>query len=393
MNYKRVLFIGLMLITLPGIAIDLYTPSMPAITSFFHAPPSLVRLTISAFLLTYAFGQIIFGTLADIYGRKLPLLVGLFLFVGASIAAPFASDIYCIVLVRGIQGFGAAAASAIAKVVLTDSLSGKKLFTALGYLAIAWACGPILAPAIGGYLQFHVGWQAGFCFYAAFAAIMSIIIIFFYRPEKFTKIKLNVTDIVGSYRAVLSNKVFFGGVMILGLGYSLIIMFNVFAPFLIQDTLGYDAIVYGHIALCMGGAYFIGTLINRVLLRSFSANQVIRIGLLAMAIGSLILLFTAYEVKLSIASIFTPIFIVIMAVGLLYPNCMGKCLSMFPNRGGVASAALGSAVTLSTSLSTAIISLLKTNSLVGPAWAFVIIVSIQLILYKFTFKEGDENDA
>lgn len=387
MNLKLLIFITLYIITLSGIGVDLYTPSMPAIAKEFQVHVALVKLTLSSYLIGFAVGQVTFGTLSDSFGRKKALLSGLLLFIIVSFIAPFTKNVYMLMLIRVLQGLGAASASVIAKAILSDSLSGKQLAIGSSYLTTVWACGPIIAPVIGGYFQYYFGWRANFYFYAIYTFLLFLTVTYLYQETNKNFLPLHLPTITRNFKEILSHRIFVGGVLSLGLGYSLIIIFNIAGPFLIQNTLGYSSIVFGHVALFVGSAYFVGTLINRILLYRLMLDTIIRIGLIIMTITSFVYLFIAYEITVNIMTITIPLFIIVLAVGLIFPNCMGKCLSLFPEKGGTASSVLGCLFVLCTAITSSIISILKPGTLVPVAWSFVILVILQLLVYWLMFSE------
>jgi MFS transporter, DHA1 family, multidrug resistance protein len=382
MPVKILLFITLFVMTLADFGVDLYTPSLPAITHALSTTPALVKMTISIYLFGFALGQIIFGTLSDIYGRKKILLIGLGVFVVTSIAAIFVQNIYLLIILRLIQGFSAAATSVIPKALLTDTLTGKPLAVAMSYLVVVWALSPIIAPVIGGYIQYYFNWHGNFYFYALYSGLMLITVLCFLKETNTRLIKFNLPNVVNQYKQVFRSKVFVAGMILLGCSYTLVMIFNITGPFLIQNNLGYSSIVFGRTALLIGAAYFIGSLGNRFLINRYSSQRVTQIGLVMLLLSSLSLLYLAYTVHLNLLIIILPIFGMVLALGFINPNCMTQCLSLFPEKGGTASALLGFSFTTCAALSSFVVSLIKHGGLVSVAWAYLFFVVVQLLLYK-----------
>lgn len=237
MSYARLILIAVLTISLSGIGVDLYTPSMPAIAQDFMTRVALVKMTIPMYLIGFAIGQLFFGTLSDVYGRKGMLQVGLIIFILVSCFAPFTKNIHVLMLIRSIQGFGAASASVISKAMLADKLQGKKkLAVAASYLTIAWACCTIIAPVIGGYLQDYFHWQANFYFYSIYTFLIFVVIWLYFQETIAIKTTAHPYSLFTSIKEIVSHRVFLGGSLSLGFGYSIIIIFNVAGPFLIQDS-------------------------------------------------------------------------------------------------------------------------------------------------------------
>ena len=128
---------------------------MPAMTTFFHTNPAMVRLTLASFLLTAGFSQLIIGPVSDRIGLKRTLNIGLTLYLVATLLCTLCKNINLLIVYRLIQGVGAASASTSAKILLTDNFFGKSLKKSAATMSTSWATGTIIAPAIGGYIQQH----------------------------------------------------------------------------------------------------------------------------------------------------------------------------------------------------------------------------------------------
>jgi len=384
MGYRLTLFIGLLLITLPGIGVDLYAPSLPAMTQYFHVHPSLMKMSITVYLFGLALGQFVFGTISDTIGRKFTMLIGAFVFcVSSLLIATVTQSIAWLLIFRAWQGFGTAAGSIIPKAIFTDSLEGDQYQFAMSYLTIAWGVCPIVAPVIGGYLQYYLNWQANFYAYGIYSAVIFFILIFFLKETLKKRISFDLSTLACHYKETISHRIFLGCVFTMGLGYTLIILFNLVGPYLVQNQLHYSAAAYGHIALIVGAAYFVGTSINRLFIKKSRPIVLMRFGISIMLVASIVLLLLAYEVKLNIWIITVPIIFIVIGVGFMFSNAMTKVMMIFPEKAGIAGAVLGVLFVITTAISSTIISYLKHGSLVPPAWAYLVLVALQIFVYYF----------
>ncbi|RZL05240.1 MAG: MFS transporter, partial [Rubrivivax sp.] len=110
--FRIALILGL-LSAIGPFAIDMYLPALPAIGSSLGAPVGQVQWTLTAFFLSLGVGQLFYGPVSDMVGRKPPLYVGLGLFAIASVGCALTSDVQTLVVLRFLQGLGAAAGMAI----------------------------------------------------------------------------------------------------------------------------------------------------------------------------------------------------------------------------------------------------------------------------------------
>ena len=113
------LLLGLLAAAGPA-AMDIYTPGLPTIASDFGASTSATQLTVALYLAGLAIGQLLFGYLSDIYGRRLPLILGLTLFVLASGLCAVAPSLPALVAARLVQGIAAACGMVIGRSVVRD---------------------------------------------------------------------------------------------------------------------------------------------------------------------------------------------------------------------------------------------------------------------------------
>lgn len=248
-------------------------------------------------------------------------------------------------------------------------------------MAISWAIGPIVAPFIGGYLQAYVGWQAPFYFMAAYGLIAVILVMFFLPETNFNRQPLRLKTIASNYKMIVTHEIFIGSVVLLSLTYSLITVFNVIGPFLIQRVLHYSPIVYGHVALWLGVAWFLGNATNRFLMVKLHAHHIITISLVISLVVSAIMLIMGLFEHISIWLIVAPTFILFACGGVIFPNCLGRVLSLFPKIGGLASAAMGSLFVVGAGVLSGIASLLKAKSKIPLSIMYIALMMISLGIY------------
>ena len=137
-----------MLTALGPLAIDMYLPAFPAIATGLNATQGQVERTLAGYLLGLALAQLFYGPVADRFGRKLPLLVGLCIFLAASIGCAFASSIDQLAFWRTVQAFGGAAGLVIPRAVIRDNYDTRDASKALSILLLVMGVTPILAPPV-----------------------------------------------------------------------------------------------------------------------------------------------------------------------------------------------------------------------------------------------------
>ena len=152
------------LILLNGIAIsslNLFLPSLPGISAEFEASYALVNLSIAGYAAMTAILQLVLGPLSDRFGRRPVILSGLLVFSLASLGCLLATNIASFLFFRMMQA-AVISAHTVSYAVIRDSSSERKAASLMGYVAMAWAIAPMLAPVFGGTLDELFGWRASF---------------------------------------------------------------------------------------------------------------------------------------------------------------------------------------------------------------------------------------
>ncbi|MCC7495917.1 MAG: MFS transporter, partial [Fimbriimonadaceae bacterium] len=150
------------------LAVDLYLPALPEIGRELGAPVASVQLTISSYLIGFAVGQIAYGPISDIHGRRRILLIALAIFCVATLLCAYAPTIELLIAARTCQAIGASGAIVLARAVVRDLYSGARAGRELSVMGMIMALAPAIAPTIGGVVQAAFGWRA--CFLSVLAA-------------------------------------------------------------------------------------------------------------------------------------------------------------------------------------------------------------------------------
>lgn len=127
----------------------MYLPALPDIGRSLAAPVGAVQWTLTAFFLSLGFGQLLYGPVSDMVGRKLPLYGGMALFLVASVGCALAGTIETLLAWRLLQGLGAAAGMAIPRAVVRDLFTGSDAARLMSLLMLVFSVSPILAPLAG----------------------------------------------------------------------------------------------------------------------------------------------------------------------------------------------------------------------------------------------------
>jgi Bcr/CflA subfamily drug resistance transporter len=381
---KKIIYaiFAILIVPLSGLAIDIYAPSLPSVAVYFNADKSLVQLTITSYMMGIGIMQLFAGGISDSFGRRNPFLIASSIFLISTLIIPHAQTISQLLVLRFIQGSAAAGTIVPMRSIIPDLFEGRELYKWMNYMTMAWSIGPVIAPAIGGYLQHYFGWKSNFYFLALYI-FMTGLMIYFYLPETSKhRHSFHIINILKRYKEIMSNLSYLSYLIMNGLLYSLIILFTVGGPFLIQTEMHYSAIQFGNIALMLGGAWFLGTMTNKFLIDIPFAIKA-KFCLFSMLMLAILMLITALSMKMNIYILIVPLFFISWLGGIVFPNNFAKAITLFPTMTGSANALFGGFIYVITSLSSSIATYLKSTTLVPFAIAYIGLISFCLLITYF----------
>ncbi|UKA31286.1 Bcr/CflA family efflux MFS transporter [Photobacterium damselae] len=383
---KIALFLVVSISFLMGIGIDLYVPSLPDMTHFYHANISYIQLTISLYLLGYGLGQIILGSLSDSYGRRKIFIASSMVFSISSMLCIVSDSIIYLNLFRLLQGLAIAGLASGMRAIIVDLFSGLELKKMANYFALSWAIGPIVAPFIGANLADKFGWQANFYLFTVYGIILFFVCTLLFKESNKNIIHFNVKNFTANLVIIITNKDFTLLSIIYGLSYSTVLIFNTVGPYLIEVKLNYSILFYGNLAMFLGCAYFIGTMINRYLIIQYDNKSILQSGIILSSISSIVmlLLMTFHQ---NIFTLTVPIFAIFVFIGLIVPNAIAITMTLFPKQAGMATSLCGTIVGLIVFSVTYIIGLFKVTPIELAITYISIFIIINFIKYSIPNKK------
>jgi Bcr/CflA subfamily drug resistance transporter len=374
--------LAILIIPISGLAIDIYTPSLPSVTNYFNTDISLVQLTITTYMVGIGIMQLFAGVISDSFGRRKPFLMASLILLLSTLMIPHANTIHQLLILRFIQGAAAATTIVPMRSIVPDLFEGRELYKWANYSTMAWSIGPVIAPAIGGYLQHYFGWKSNFYFLALYIFLTSAM-IYFYLPETSKhRHAFHIISIINRYKTIISNIHYLSYVFMNGLLYSIIILFTVAGPFLIQTEMHYTAIQFGNIALMLGGLWFLGTLTNKFLI-DVPLKIKSKICLWLMLIFAIIMLIAAFNINMNIYILLIPLSGMTWLGGILFPNNFVRAINIFPTMTGSSNALFGGFIFIITSIASYLATYLKLTSIIPFAISYIGIIMLCLLIVYF----------
>ncbi|PHR24361.1 MAG: Bcr/CflA family drug resistance efflux transporter [Hoeflea sp.] len=236
---RSAIVLGLLCATGP-LAIDMFLPAMPTIAENLGGTMAGAQLTISAYFIAYGLAQMVYGPVADVVGRKPPLIAGLVLFLVGSIGCALAPDMNWLVAARVVQALGGAAAMVIPRAIIRDMHTGPQATRLMALVMLIISVSPMLAPLIGSGIVAISGWRAIFGA-LALVALMSIAITLLMQPETLAPEKrapVRLAALSRGIRTLLRDPVFMGLTFVGAFGMASFFVFLASASFVYTGHYG-----------------------------------------------------------------------------------------------------------------------------------------------------------
>jgi Bcr/CflA subfamily drug resistance transporter len=375
------------------LAIDIYVPALPAMARYFSTSPQAIQSSVSVYMAAYALGQLVFGPISDAFGRKRVLAFGLVVYTIGCLLSLAAPNLETFIFARCLQGFGIAATNLLAKAIITDSFAGTALMHAFTYMSITWGLAPIIAPVIGAHLQELFGWKSCLVFLLVYSLVMWAL-LWRFRETLRQPVHLEPRTLIANAGKVLASPVFQSCFLAQGLCYSILLVFNIIGPFMVQNTLHKPPTYFGYLALGIGLMYFLGGLSNRLHgPRLPTPEQRLRVGSRVMAGAALAMLVLALTVGLQVWTLAVPVLVMGLCAGAMYPTLMAKGNSLFPHIAGLTSAILGCALLLVSSAMMGLAGFVSVHVLTPLAVFFVLLAFTVVVMVAKLLRHLAQNQA
>lgn len=332
-----------MLLGLQPITTDVMLPALPALAADLHAPMAPVQMTMSVLMLAFGLAQLVWGPVADRYGRRPVLLAGLSLYALAGLAAAAAGAVGAVVAWRALQGAALAAAVVSARAMVRDlyppqqgAMVMARAMSALGVLAIA-------SPLVGGLLVAAFGWRAAPTAMAVFGIALGLFIA--RRVPETAPLVEGRRVSVGALRqqlaAIFRHPAFRAWALLVTCSYAGLFIFLASSAFVLIRVLGLPTALAGMVISTCSVAYILGTLLcRRWIARHGLVGTVSRGALVSLAAFVALLLLAITDAR-HVLAVMLPCWLYSMAHGIHMPAGQAGAVAPFPHAAGLASALAG----------------------------------------------------
>lgn len=325
------------------LAIDMYLPGLPQIGADLGTSASMAQLTLTAFMIGLAVGQLVIGPLSDGLGRRRILLVGTAVLAVAGLVCAVSPSIGVLIAARFLQGFSGGAGVVVARAVISDRVKGDHAAKLFSLMMIIGGLAPVIAPLIGGLLLGPVGWRGIFLVLAGLAVLM-LVGVWRFIPETLEPERRHATTLAGfghNLATVLRHRQFVGYTTSFALSFGALFAYISASPFVIQDKFGFSpgmfSVFFAINAIGLTG----GNAANSRLIGRFRPRQLLSAGMAAMLLVAVAMTAVAYADLAAAWPTLVLMFALCTSIGFVFGNATALALGHVRHVAGSGSAVLG----------------------------------------------------
>jgi DHA1 family bicyclomycin/chloramphenicol resistance-like MFS transporter len=341
MNFRTILILGALSAFGP-LAIDFYLPAFPAMALAFGTDENHVQMTLAAYFLGLSIGQLAYGPVADRFGRRIPLLIGVGLFTVASVACAYAPNLEWLIGARFIQALGGCAGMVISRAVVSDKCDAVGSAKVFSQLMLVMGLAPILAPLLGGLLVNTTGWQSIFLALTGFSALAGLAVATG-LPESMPAHmpRQPLSGALRQYGRLLADRVFLGHALTGGIAIAGMFAYIAGSPFIIIKLYGVAAEHFGWLFGINAAGFILVAQVNARLLAKRGPMFLLARAVWVYLAAGLTLLAVSSLHPAQLWPLLIPLFVCIASLGCISPNAAALAMNGQGARAGSASALLG----------------------------------------------------
>lgn len=337
-QFRMALVLGLLSAVGP-FAIDMYLPAMPQVALDLHTDDAKATLTLTSYFIVFGVAQLLYGPMSDAIGRKKPLVIGVVIFLIATIGAAMAPTIGWLILARGLQGLGAATLMVVPRAVIRDVATGPEGAKMIAAIMIVTAVSPMLAPLTGAMVMKWGSWREIFAVLGV-ASLISLALILFVLPETLrteNRRPVQLAPLLSGARRLLGDRRFMGLTMIGGFGIASFFVFLSAASFVYKAQYGLSPTEFSIAFAVNAIGFFTASQFAGRLTQRYGLEQVISLAITGFA-GTTVLLLILVVIGFDALPVVVLGLLVANAfLGLVMPTAMVMSLDPHPDVAGLAS--------------------------------------------------------
>jgi DHA1 family bicyclomycin/chloramphenicol resistance-like MFS transporter len=375
-------------------SIDMYLPAFPVIARDLHTTTEDVAISLSSFFIGISLGQLLYGPLLDRFGRKKPLVIGLTVYVLASIGCLFVATLNQLIVLRAIQAVGSCAAAVASVAMVRDFFPVKDSARIFSLLMLVVGVSPMLAPTVGSYITVLFGWHAIFVALLGLG-LLNLFSTIFLLPNKFipdVSISLKPAPIIKGFLAVTFEPQFFTYAFAGAISFAGLFAYVAGSPVVFMEVYKVSTQVYGWIFAFLSIGLIGSSQVNSFLLKRYKSEQIILWALVCQLAFTVIFYVGIYLNVVGVFEAIVFLFLFLSSIGFINPNTVALSIAPFKKNAGTASALMGAIQMGMGALASSALSLFHSKS-AEPMTLVMIITSVVAMLVLLVGRKFIKNTS
>ncbi len=340
-RHNFVVLLLILALIIGEMATNIYVPSLPLLVAEFQVGVPVISASLSMGLLGSCLAFPVYGPLSDRLGRQQVLLFGILIFIAGSLLCYAAPSARLFNWARLVQGVGLASPYILGIAMIRDLFDQARFSRVMSFVHMTIALAPAMAPILGGYITYYLGWRQNFFLIAVAGGVlwfwMRISMPETLRQEN--RRRWSLADVLTDYRHVILHPVFVGYSLISGLVYAGLWAYLATVPH-IFESLGIGVKQFGYYQALLVGAYAAGAYFNSRVVEHWGVGYVLSRALTLTLIGAFLFLSVACLIPGSSHAICLSLLPFCFGMGCVFANAATCAMEIFPNMKGAASAVL-----------------------------------------------------
>lgn len=348
---------------------DISLPALPSIAADLGVSEGSVRLTLSAFTIGVAVGQLVIGSLSDRFGRRRLMSWGALAAAVAAFSASTAPSLPLLIAACGVLGLGSAAGLVTGRAFISDKAVGREATRQFSLLQMAVSCGPIVGPLAGALLLTVGDWRSLFLALAAFAVVGAVATIMFV-PESLPPENRRPESVLGVIRTmsrILRTPQYIAFAASLWFSFGMLFSYISTSPFIFQSGLHQSSSVFALDFALNGAGLVTASLLAARLSHRVTASRLVLAGLAIQAVALLGLATVMVLGAATVWSVGACLFATTTSMGFILGPATSIALAPVRQTSGTALALLGSIQFLAAGLGSSLTAAISPDPLLGFA--------------------------
>mgnify|MGYP000199168554 CR=1 FL=1 len=373
-----------LLVTLGAISIlgpfgtDVYLPAFPQMAASLGTSAAGIQLTLTAFTVGMALGQLTMGSLSDRLGRKPLIVLGCLIMFAASGTAALAQNLGLLILCCAFIGIAASAGMVCGRAMVSDLATGHEAAKGFSVLGILAGIGPILGPVGGALIMQLAGWRSIFGALSALAMVFGVL-AFFALPETLHSTERHsggLGTMFATMGQVIRNSNFVLHAVLLWCGFAMMFAYISASPFVLQNVFGLSPVQYTLDFGANGIVLLITGALSAALIKRVGPSAQVRIGVAMQLLAAAVLVIPSMLGELPLWAVMVAFALVPSSMGFVFGPVTALALRDVRHAAGTALALMGALQFVLAGVAAFVVGLAGATATAPLVWSLAVLALI-----------------